>query len=250
MAPREHEHGGTETRGTEASFGTTHWSVVLSAGERDSLQSTEALEQLCQLYWPPLYAYVRRQGYQPADAQDLIQEFFTRLLERNYISHADPGYGRFRTFLLTSLKHFLVSNWRRSQRQKRGGRLVVSWDALQADQGAGEAVSTLTPDQIFDERWALTLMERVLGLLRAEYTQAGKGHLFEQLKGCIWGEQTGASYAEIAALLGLSETMIKVSVHRLRHRCRDLLRAEVAHTVARPKDIDEELRYLLKIFDR
>ncbi len=234
-------HGGT--------FATTHWSVVLAAAKPESPQSREALEQLCQAYWPPLYSYVRRQGFQPAEAEDLTQEFFARLLERNYVGHADPACGRFRTFLLTSLKRFLVSDWRRSRRQKRSGQAVVSLEVLTANRGH-EAANDLTPEELFEKLWALTLMDRVLALLHDEYGRAGKSELFDQLKGCVWGERVGASYTEIATSLGLTEGMIKVSVHRLRHRCRDLLRAEIARTVLRPEEIDDELHHLLAVFGR
>ncbi len=257
-APACYHHAmGAEGRcRTEASvaaglFTTTHWSVVLAAGQRGTSQANEALGQLCQTYWRPLYAYVRQQGYQPADSQDLTQEFFARLLARNYIGHADPACGRFRTFLLTSLKHFLVSDWRRAQRQKRGGGRVIPWDMEWAESGAGINTSgELTPEDAYDRRWALTLMERVLGLLREEYTAGGKGELFEQLKGCVWGEQAGPSYAAIGASLRLSEGTIKVCVHRLRRRCRELLRAEISHTVSRPEEVEDELRHLLAVVGR
>ncbi len=239
----------SDLRPHAGTFATTHWSVVVAAAQPESPQSREALEQLCQAYWPPLYAYVRRQGFQPAEAEDLTQEFFARLLERNYIGHADPACGRFRTFLLTSLKRFLVSDWRRSQRQKRSRQAVVSLDALKAGRG-DEAANDVTPEELFEQRWALTLMERVLALLQEEYSHAGKRELFDQLKGCVWGERVGASYTEIARSLGRTEGMIKVSVHRLRHRCRDLLRAEIAKTVLRPEEIDDELHHLLTVFGR
>jgi RNA polymerase sigma-70 factor (ECF subfamily) len=212
--------------------------------------ASQALEGLCSAYWPPLYAYVRRQGHGPDDAQDLTQEFFARLLVKRYLQHADPACGRFRTFLLTSLKHFLISDWRKGTRQKRGGgHTPLSMDAETAEQGyAAEPVEALTPEGIYERRWAATLIERVLTRLRSEYADAGKDRLFERLKDSLWGEGSSSPYATLAAELGVSEGALKVSAHRLRQRCRELLRAEIAQTVARPEEIDEELQHLMAVF--
>jgi len=230
-------------------FTTTHWSVVLLAGQADSPQAADALEKLCRTYWYPLYVYVRRQGNSPEDAQDLTQDFLSRLLEKNYLAKADRDRGKFRTFLLGSLKNFLVNEWKRAGRLKRGGDLTfLSIDANVAeDRYATEPANESNPDAAYEQRWAVTLIEQVLTALRLEFNAADKARLFEELKGFIWGDKTTASYAEIAGQLNLTEGNVKVAVHRLRHRFRELLRAEVAHTVARPEDIDDELRHLIAV---
>jgi len=233
-------------------FATTHWSVVVAAGDTQTPQSAEALESLCRAYWFPLYAYVRRQGSSPEEAEDLTQEFFARLLKNQYLKHAQRESGKFRTFLLTSLQHFLVSEWRKTERLKRGGgQVVLPWDTALAEQNyVAEPPGDLTSERIYEKRWAIALMERVLDRLRQEYDAADKGRLFEELKDCIWGHGNPRPYAEVAAALGLTEGAVKISVHRLRQRCRLLLRAEVAHTVARPEDIDDELRHLIEVFSQ
>jgi len=230
-------------------FTTTHWSVVLLAGQTDSPQATEALERLCRTYWYPLYAYVRRQGYSPEDAQDLTQEFFARLLEKNYFAKADRDRGKFRTFLLGSLKNFLVNEWKRAGRLKRGGGVEFLFiDANVAeDRYATESANESNPDAAYEQLWAVTLIEQVLTRLRQEFKAADKARLFEELKGFIWGDKSTVSYAEIAGHLNLTEGTVKVAVHRLRQRFRELLRAEVAHTVVRPEDIDGELRHLISV---
>ena len=219
------------------------------AGQADSPQANEALERLCRTYWYPLYVYVRRQGNSPEDAQDLTQIFFSHLLEKNCFAKADRDRGKFRTFLLRSLKNFLVNQWKRSGRLKRGGGVeFLSMDANVAeDRYAAEPANTSNPDAAYEQRWAVTLIEQVLNTLRREYTAANKARLFEELKGYIWGDHSTASYAEIAGHLNLSEGTVKVAVHRLRQRFRELLRTEVAHTVARPEDVDDELRYLISV---
>jgi len=219
------------------------------AGQPDSPQANEALEKLCRTYWYPLYVYVRRQGNSPEDAQDLTQIFFSRLLEKNYFAKADRDRGKFRTFLLRSLKNFLVNQWKRSGRLKRGGGVeFLSIDANVAeDRYASEPPNESNPDAAYEQRWAVTLIEQVLTALRQEFNAADKARLFEELKGSIWGDKSSASYAEIAGHLNVTEGTVKVAVHRLRQRFRELLRAEVAHTVARPEDIDDELRYLISV---
>jgi RNA polymerase sigma factor (sigma-70 family) len=223
---------------------------VLAAGEKSSAPGTlAALEKLCRAYWFPLYAFARRQGNTPEDAQDLTQDFFARLLEKNYLSKADPDRGKFRTFLLQSLKNFLVNDWKRAGRLKRGGDLeFLSIDTNAAeDRYAAEAPEEFNPDAEYETRWAVTLIEQVLTALRQEFNEADKARLFEELKGFVWGDKSAASYAEIAGHLHLSEGNVKVAVHRLRQRFRELLRAEVANTVARPEDIDGELRHLIGV---
>jgi len=233
-----------------AEFATTRWSVVVAAGDTPSPESAAALETLCRAYWFPLYAYVRRQGSSPEEAQDLTQEFFARLLDKKYVGHANPEAGKFRTFLLTSLKHFLVSEWRKTERQKRGGgQVLIPWDADAAEKCyAAEPPGELTSEKIYEKRWAIALMERVLARLRDDYHAADKDRLFEQLKHCVWGDESPKPYAEIATDLGLTEGAVKTSVHRLCQRCRELLRAEIAQTVARPEEIDDELRHLIEVF--
>jgi RNA polymerase sigma factor (sigma-70 family) len=230
-------------------FGTTHWSVVVAAGDSKSAHADEALEMLCRTYWYPLYAYVRRKGHSPEDAQDLTQEFFARLLEKKYLKLADRERGKFRGFLLTSLKHFLVNEWQKARAVKRGGGAVALPldEELAERQYLAEPSADLPPDQMFEKRWAITVLEQVLTRLRQESVAAGKGELFELLKDFLWGDKNLASQSEIGVPLGLSASAVKSAVHRLRLRYRELLRAEIAHTVARTADIDEELRYLVSV---
>ncbi len=229
-----------------ARFRTTHWSVVLAAGRRSSPDARDALAALCQVYWYPLYAYVRRRGHSREDAQDLTQAFFARLLEENVADKADPTRGKFRSFLLASLNHFLAKEWRRARAQKRGAGQV----ALSIDLAAGEHRYTLEPSQeltaerIFERRWALTLIEQTLAKLRDEFAASGKLVLFESLKPYLGGDESTVPYGEIAADLGKTEGAVKVAVHRLRQRCRELLRAEIARTVSGPQEVDDELRDL------
>ncbi|MCZ7641052.1 MAG: sigma-70 family RNA polymerase sigma factor [Verrucomicrobia bacterium] len=233
-------------------FTTTHWSVVLAAGRGDSPAAQQALERLCRTYWYPLYAFVRRQGPGPEEAQDLTQEFFARFLAKDYLGLADPARGRFRTFLLTSLKHFLAEAHRHATRLKRGGgQSVVSWDGLTPEQRyLAEPQHETTAETLYEQRWALTLLETALARLGAELAAAGKERLFTELKGQLWGEPGTMSYAELAAGLGLSEGALKVTVHRLRQRFRELLREEVAQTVANPAEVDAELRHLVAVVRR
>jgi RNA polymerase sigma-70 factor (ECF subfamily) len=223
--------------------------VVLAAGQGSVPSAEAALEKLCRTYWFPLYAFARRQGNSPEDAQDLTQDFFARLLEKKYLAKADPERGKFRTFLLGSLKNFLVNEWKRAGRLKRGGGsefLSIDTEAAE-ERYAAEAHSEFNPDAEYETRWAVTLIEQVLSALRQEFNASDKAKLFEELKGFIWGAKSTASYAEIAARLDLSEGNVKVAVHRLRQRFRELLRAEVAHTVSGPEDIDVELRHLIHV---
>ncbi|HYG35252.1 MAG TPA: sigma-70 family RNA polymerase sigma factor [Clostridia bacterium] len=234
-----------------ANFALTHWSVVLATGSRDSSHARKALDQLCHTYWHPIYSYIRRQGHSPHDAQDLTQEFFARLLEKEQFSAVDPAKGRFRSFLLASLKHFLANEWDKAKAQKRGGgQPLISIDEQSAeDSYAVEPVENLTPDKIFDRRWALTLLQRVLDRLRSEYERDDKGELIEALKGTLTGDRQSVGYAEIAARLKSSEGAIKVAVYRLRQRYRDLLREEIAHTVASPQEIEDEIRALFAVLE-
>ena len=227
-------------------FATTHWSAVLSAGENDSAQAEAALASLCRAYWYPLYAYVRRQGHPVEDAQDLTQEFFARLLERKYLRRADPNRGRFRTFLLTSLKHFLINEWNKANREKRGGgRQIISLDAEKTEtRFRAEPADDRSPDKAFERRWAMVLLDRVLDQLHDEFAAAERGQLFEELKSCLTDDENQNTYTEIGRRLGMTESNLKVTVHRLKRRYRELLRAEIARTVEDPKAVDEEMRHL------
>jgi len=236
--------------GADASpvFATTHWSVVLSAGQRaDGVVAIEALEQLCRTYWYPLYAYVRRRGYGTEDAEDLTQAFFSRLLERNYVGQADRQRGKFRTFLLSALSHFLADEWDRGQRVKRGGgQPVLSLDAASAEQRYRlEPVDPLDAARLYERRWATTLLECAVDRLEREYRERGQSRLFEGLRSFLLREQDAATYAEAATALGLAAGAMKMAASRMRARCRELLREEIAQTVADPAEAEEEYRALL-----
>ena len=230
-------------------FNTTHWSVVLTAGDGDSPKAATALADLCNTYWYPLYAYVRRKGYTPEDAHDLTQEFFLKLLTKNYLRVADRNKGKFRSFLLGSLEHFLAREWTKRHAQKRGGgQTVISLDVLDAENRfAAEHVDTLTAEKLFDRRWATTVLDQAMSRLREECGSNGKGNLFGQVERLLSGEKGETSYAEIALSLGMSEGSIKVAIHRLRQRYGELVRAEIAQTVIGPEEAAEELRYLLAV---
>lgn len=220
--------------------------MVLSAGRSDTTRARTALEQLCRHYWQPLYAYVRRAGYSREEAQDLTQEFFARLLAQNTVARADPARGRFRSFLLASLKHFLVNEWEKAHAQKRGGH--AQFLALEFDTAETQCVQPIapgdTPDRAYDRQWALALLDVVLGRVRQEYTDSGRDALFVGLKDTLTGGRSEIPYRELAAGLGLSEGAVRVAAHRLRQRYRELLREEIAHTVAGPEEVEEELKHL------
>ncbi len=227
-------------------FATTRWSLVLAAGGEASAESRRALETLCGLYWYPLYAYVRRRGRDADEAQDLTQGFFARLIEKHAVRAADRRRGKFRSYLLASLKHFLANEWDRARAQKRGGGCeVVSIDAESAEGRYHlEPADGLTAERLFERRWALTLLDLVLAELRGQYKSDGKEHIFERLKGFLGGAVPGSPYAEAAAELGMTPEAVKVAVHRLRRRYRDLLRDQIAQTVASPEEIDDEIHHL------
>ena len=235
--------------GRHATFVTTQWSVVLAAGRSDTTLAQAALARLCQAYWYPLYAYVRRRGYQAHDAQDLTQEFFARLLAQNWLAQADRERGRFRTFLLAALSHFLANEWDKAQAQKRGG--AVQTVPLQLDSAetryGQEPAAPLPPEQIFERRWALALLDEVLNALRKEHAAAGTEEMFDVLKPCLVGDRQAQPYAALAAKLGMTEGAVKVAVHRLRQRYRQLLREEIANTVANPGEVDEEMHHLFAV---
>jgi RNA polymerase sigma factor (sigma-70 family) len=231
-----------------AVFATTHWSVVLKAGEVPGDESDRALDSLCRGYWYPLYAYIRRLGHSPHDAQDLTQSYFAYLLEKRLLTKADPESGRFRSFLLGSLKHFMANEWRKQHAQKRDARQTISFDAADAEtRYAIEPVDESNPQRIFEQAWAVAVLDQAMSLLENEYITAGKQTLFTQLIPCLQGDRLDATYAELGSRLGLSEGAVKVSVHRLRQRYRELLRACVANTVANPLDIDGELQHLMAV---
>jgi RNA polymerase sigma factor (sigma-70 family) len=238
--------------GGDGRFTTTRWSLVLAAAGAEDARGREALAKLCQVYWYPLYAFVRRQGHGPHDAQDLTQEFFMRLLEKGYLGDVDRSKGKFRSFLLVALRHFLCKEWARAKTLKRGGgHALVSWDALAAeDRYRREPQDNATPERLFGRRWALTLLDRVLTRLSEEYETTGKRATFEQLQGCLTGNSDLLPYAELAAKLGVSEGAVKVSVHRLRQRYRRVLRDEIAQTVADPAEIDDEIRQLFSSLEK
>jgi RNA polymerase sigma-70 factor (ECF subfamily) len=220
---------------------------VLTAGRSDSTRAQAALAKLCQTYWYPLYAFVRQRGYTSHDAEDLTQEFFARLLEKNTLGAITREKGKFRSFLLTVLNRFLADEWRKGRAQKRGGGHVVSLDVRDAETRFGhEPVESTTPEKLFEQNWALALLHSVYERLEREYRDQGKGPLFDALKFCLTGDRSAAPYSELAARLDLSESAVKVSVHRMRQRYRELLREEVAHTVAGQHEIEEELNCLFR----
>lgn len=228
-----------------AYFVTTHWSVVLKAGN-----DTAALSELCRVYWSPLYAYVRRLGKSPQDAEDLTQAFLARLLEKNYIASADQEKGRFRTFLLIALKRFLANEWDREHAQKRGGfQTIIPIDHAMAESRFGaEPACADQPDVLFERQWAITLLDQVMAQLQAEYTDTDRGELFTHLHPCLTKEDDALPYAEIAAKLGMTEAAIKMALQRLRGRYRELLRTEIAKTVESPDEIEDEIRHLFAVF--
>jgi RNA polymerase sigma factor (sigma-70 family) len=242
--------GTTATRNeapNRSAFVTTHWSVVLTAGRSDTTRARAALESLCQTYWQPLYAYVRRRGYSPEDAQDLTQEFFARLLARNAVATVAPDKGRFRSFLLASLNHFLSDEWDKARAQKRGGGKVIPLDLQSAETRLGElSAEQCTPEKAFEHRWAITLLEQVYQQLGNEYRADGKGALFDTLRVALAGRSDAAPYAELARRLDLTEGAVKVAVHRLRQRYRALLRATIADTVSSPDEVEDELHHLFR----
>jgi RNA polymerase sigma factor (sigma-70 family) len=234
----------------EGVFATTHWSVVVSAGKGGSEAAFVALDRLCQAYWYPLFAYVRRRGYAEDQAKDLTQAFFAQLIGRNYLSDANPELGRFRTFLLTSLNHFLANEWSRGHAQKRGGGVeFISLDYAREQEGRSlDPGHELTPERIYEKRWAEAVLEKVLERLRSEFDGVSIKR-FDVLKQFLTEEKGASSYANVAQALGMTNQAVKSAVHRLRQRWRELMREEIAHTVhaATSKDVDDEIRYLLNV---
>jgi len=234
-------------------FATTHWSLVGAAkpGEVSQTRAREALEELCRAYWYPLYAFVRSRGHSAADAQDLTQAFFARIIETGGFAAADRERGRFRSYLLGAMKHFMTNQWHRAQTQKRGGKVqFIEFDALDPEvRYAGASQQSDNPELLFDREWALQTVAGALQELRDEMARAGKSEQFEALKGSLTG-QDESPRDEIAARLGMSEGAVKVAVHRLRQRYRMLLRAAIAETVSNEADLDDEMRYLVAVLRR
>ncbi len=230
-------------------FATTRWSQVLEAGRSPTPGSREALATLCEAYWYPLYAYVRRWGYDADAAQDLTQEFFSRLLEKHFLRDADPARGKFRSFLLASLKHFLANERDRASAVKRGGRVHVVPLEVQTAEGRYqlEPPDPETPERVFERRWALILLDRTLDRLRDEWEHAGKADTFARLEGYLTGDTETLPYAALAATLAMTEGAVKVMIHRLRRRFGALLRDAIAETVSDPRQVDEEIRELFQV---
>jgi RNA polymerase sigma-70 factor (ECF subfamily) len=227
-------------------FLTTHWSIVVSAAASGSPHTRESLERLCELYWRPVYAYIRRRGLTADEAADLTQQFFTTFLEKNFVRAADPGRGRFRSFLLTAVKHFLCNEWDRARARKRGGGIViVPLDVDKAEhEFRHEPATVVTPERLFEYRWALTVLEGALEDLRLEQERAGKAAIFACLRPYLTGGQGDEDYGQAARTLQSTPGAVRVAVHRLRRRFRAILLEHVGRTVDDPSGIDAELRYL------
>jgi RNA polymerase sigma-70 factor (ECF subfamily) len=221
---------------------------VLAAGSDPGADEGEALASLCEAYWYPLYAYARRRGYDSDRAQELTQEFFAKLLEKQFLRDADPARGRFRSFLLAAMRHFLSNERDRVSAEKRGGRVAIVSMEVETAEGlyTREVPDNETPDVVFERRWALTTLERTLARLRAEFKRAGKAALLARLEGFLTGDDDTVPYATVAEELGMSETAVKVAVHRLRKRYGALLRDEIRQTVSDPGDVDDEIRELFR----
>ena len=241
-----------QPRHSAAQFATTHWSFIVTAGQAPTAESEEALEYLCRTYWPPVYAYLRRQGHDVHEAQDLTQGFFARFLEKNYLENVRPEKGKFRSYLLGAVKHFVSNERDRAQAKKRGGgRAVLSLDFERAEGRYGiEPSDSTTPERIFDRCWALALLDRVLSRLEEEYRRRVQEKTFEHLKTFITSGSSEASYRDVADVLEMTEGAVKVAVHRLRRRYKEILEEEIAGTVADETEIDGELRYLLRAVAR
>lgn len=231
-----------------AGFFSTRWSLVVTAGDQAGSEARSALQTLCTLYWPPLYAYIRRQGFEVATAEDLTQGFLAMLLERGDLARADPNRGRFRSFLLTAVKHFLINEREREQALKRGGgqaKMSLDFQATESSLRI-EPASGETPESLFERQWALMLLDRVRQSLQSEYVSTGRQKLYFQLEGLLTGAGVESKYSAVAADLGVSEVAIKVAAHRIRQRFGELLRQEIAQTVASPDHIDGEIRDLFE----
>jgi DNA-directed RNA polymerase specialized sigma24 family protein len=239
----------TVTVGQGTWFTTTHWSLIVNAQDTASPLAAAALEKLCRSYWYPLYVYVRRQGEDEESAKDLTQAFFARLLEKHYLAQVERAKGKFRSFLLVALKHFLADEWDKARAQKRGGgqQLVSLDDSTSEERYRLEPVEAMDAEKLFERRWALTLLEQARTRLKDEYLESGKATLYEHLKAFESGDKDAPSYAHVAAEFGLTESAVKSAVFRLRQRYRELVREEVAHTVDSPEEVDGEIRHLISV---
>jgi RNA polymerase sigma factor (sigma-70 family) len=236
----------TATPSDGGDFAATRWTLVLQAARGSQTpRAAAAMAELCQIYWYPLYAFIRRRGHAAHDAEDLTQEFFARLLDKRFLARADREKGRFRTFLLTAVKRFLANEHEAAQAQKRGGgQRIIRLDGLEPEARYRlEPAVTLSPERLFERQWALTLLNRVLARLQADMGDEGKAALFDPLKGHLTGSRT-ETYAATAARLGVSEGAVQVAAHRLRRRYRELIREEIEHTVASPQEVEDEIRCL------
>lgn len=232
-------------------FATTRWSVVLAARHRPSPESATALETLCRVYWYPLYAYIRRRGETPPDAEDLTQAFFCRLLEKNWLDSADPEKGRLRTFLIVALKRFLANERRQESAQRRGGgRTPVPLDAAFAESRLAADSTPLPAEETYDRQWAITLLDLTMNRLRDEFSAAGRAGAFEALKHCLLAERGSIDYAALARQLGVNEGAARVAAHRLRKRFREIYREEISQTLAVGSDLENELRHLAAVLAR
>jgi RNA polymerase sigma factor (sigma-70 family) len=235
-----------------AAFGTTHWTNVLVAARPDSNEGREAFARLYQDYWRPLHAYICRRGYSPAEAEDISQDFFVRLISKQALAGLRRDGGRFRSYLLSAINNFLANEWDRRSAQKRGaGQRPLSLDVEQNElHGVLAAADRETPESLFEKRWAFAVLEQVTTRLRAEYFEEGKGELFEQFRVYLQGDRAGPSYAAVAAQRGMSEGAVAVAVHRMRQRYGQILRDEVMRTVGSPDEVDAELQYLMEVVGR
>ena len=243
------DNGARATPAPSGAFTATHWSVVLAAADQERPEAAQALETLCRTYWYPLYAFVRRQGQSPEDAQDLTQDFFAHLLAKGFPCGATPTRGKFRSFLLVSLRHFLLDQHRRADAAKRGGgQTVISLDVHRAEERfGGEPEHGLTPEKLYERAWAMTLLDRAQSRLREEYAAAGKAHLYERLQAFPLAGKSDQPFEQASAEFGMTVSALKSAVHRMRSRYRELVREEVAHTVADPSELQDEARYLIAV---
>jgi len=233
------------TREAPRHFPNTRWSVVMAARQRPSPESAAALEAICRAYWYPLYAYIRRYGHSPHDAQDLTQEFFCRLLEKRWLDAADRDKGKLRTFLIVALKKFMSKEWRRASAQRRSsGHAHLQFDTVFAESRYAADSHSLAPDETFDQQWALTLLDLTMNRLRVEFAAADKLDAFEVLKSCLTAERGTIDYAAVANRLGVADGAARVTVHRLRKRFREIYREELSQTLADDADLDAEMRHL------
>lgn len=233
-------------------FQTTQWSVVRSAGDVTSPDAQAALTRLCQAYWLPIYAFIRKRGHSPEQAEDLVQDFFGGFLEKNYVAKAARERGRFRSFLMSSVENFLHNVHARNQARKRGGGIpLLSLNGQDAESCyLAEPTDESDPAKAFEQRWASTVLQTVLQRLRNEFDESGRGELFEALHAHLWGDDECVPYPQLAERFGLTIANVKTTAYRLRQRYRELLREEIAHTISQPGEIDEEIRYLMKVVSR